>query len=199
MLFPSPIDRLDMTREQAASLVECLLKRISQEPQRPAYVAELQGEPRYQELDVKAAYDGLEAKRGKNGKEPTKAALVRWLNKELDARNIPDWLPLESWQRWLKYNRERRKPLVASTIVEQFKDLEKYLAMGHEPDAVINQSIGRNWTGLFPIRINDYGQTTNGAAQTGSGSNYGRPSRTDIIRSRDYSVFAEPETGADPH
>jgi hypothetical protein len=149
MLFPSLIDDLTITHEQAEKLAHCLLKHIGkplpekkprrtpvkpkQEMDDDQYLDWLQEQEAYKHLNVRRINSRMQVWCAERGNQGTRRRLLYWLNRE-------------------------------------------------------DKPIG-----------NGNGQTTNGAAQASSGSNYGRPSRTDIIRSRDYSVFAEPETGPDLH
>jgi hypothetical protein len=56
----------------------------------------------------------------------------------------------DSWERWVKYRKEMRKPMKRSTIDEQLK----FLNNQPDPIAIINESIRNGWTGLFPIKEN---------------------------------------------
>ena len=148
LVFPQPIDRLDMDYDQVEKLAACLLKKIGQElkpvkkrraPAKPKqemdddqYLDWLQEQEAYKHLNVRRINSRMQVWCAERGNQGTRRRLLNWLNRE-------------------------------------------------------DKPIG-----------NGNGQTTNGAAQTGSGSNYGRPSRTDIIRKRDYSIFAEPEADDSP-
>lgn len=52
----------------------------------------------------------------------------------------------ETWADWCQHRKEIRKPLTATSCKQQAQDLANHPA----PDAVIKQSIGKGWTGLFP-------------------------------------------------
>ena len=67
----------------------------------------------------------------------------------------PDWLPTESWEMWDRF----RKKKSAKAWTEDAKQLGlRKLAQlrdeGHDPTEVIEQSIERGWTGLFPVKTN---------------------------------------------
>ena len=69
---------------------------------------------------------------------------------------LPDWLPLESWDMWSRFRRTKSgsawtddaKRLSLSTLRKLYDD-------GDDPTAVIEQSIERGWTGLFPVKTNN--------------------------------------------
>lgn len=69
-----------------------------------------------------------------------------------DKAILPNWLPSEAWTEWLQYKKERRKPMTPMTQKKQWRELERYMADGHLPADVINQSITQGWTGLFPLK-----------------------------------------------
>lgn len=52
----------------------------------------------------------------------------------------------EAWAQWCQYRREIRKPLTVTMCSQQ----ARLLADHPNPDAVLLQSIGNGWTGLFP-------------------------------------------------
>ena len=80
-------------------------------------------------------------------KEPVKRAKSSFNAAEI---SLPDWLPREAWVMWAKDRSDRKKPITQAGAMLQLKDLEKYRAQGHDPVAVIENSIARGWQGLFP-------------------------------------------------
>lgn len=65
----------------------------------------------------------------------------------LNAR--PENISVDAWEEWCQYRREIRKPLTATMCKRQAATLADH----HNPDAVLRQSIGNGWTGLFPEKI----------------------------------------------
>jgi hypothetical protein len=72
---------------------------------------------------------------------------------------IPEWIPADAWMQWDTYRCERGRKLTPSTVQRQVALLEQLRANGHDPSAVIAQSITHGWLGLFPVR-NDAGLGT---------------------------------------
>lgn len=117
----------------------------------------------------------------------------------------------------IKEKKPRRTPVKPKAEMDddQYLDwLQEQLAYQHLNVRVINSKLQvwcaqtgnqatrkrlTNWLNREDKPIgNGNGQTqTNGAAQASGGANYGKPSRVSIIRNRDYSVFAEPDTDTD--
>jgi uncharacterized protein YdaU (DUF1376 family) len=64
---------------------------------------------------------------------------------------LPDWLPAEVWQDWHKF-RNGSKGWTAKARELSLASLSKLHAAGHSPRAVVDQSIERGWTGLFPVK-----------------------------------------------
>lgn len=64
---------------------------------------------------------------------------------------LPDWLPASAWADWHKF-RNSRKGWTPKARELSLSTLTKLYAKGHDPTAVIEQSIERGWTGLFELK-----------------------------------------------
>ncbi len=64
---------------------------------------------------------------------------------------LPDWLPADDWEQWHRF-RNGRKGWTAHAKALSLRSLTKLRDDGHDPRAVIEQSIERGWTGLFPVK-----------------------------------------------
>lgn len=69
---------------------------------------------------------------------------------------LPTWLPLNSWNGWLRYRKEIRKPIAPSSFDGQVNTLSKLRDQGFSPEQVIQQSIDQSWVGLFPVKTNGH-------------------------------------------
>jgi uncharacterized protein YdaU (DUF1376 family) len=69
-----------------------------------------------------------------------------------DDVTVPDWVPVVSWRAFVQHRKDIRKPLTAKAAELAIAELENLKAQGHEPAAVINQSIVSRWAGLFPLK-----------------------------------------------
>lgn len=67
------------------------------------------------------------------------------------APSLPDWLPVDAWEDWHRF-RNARQGWTAHARSLSLRKLETLYHEGHDPRSVIEQSIERGWTGLFPIR-----------------------------------------------
>lgn len=66
---------------------------------------------------------------------------------------IPSWVPADAWAAWWNGTRKKiRAPNTDDSLRLNLRTLEKLRAQGHDPRAVIEQSIERGWRGLFPIK-----------------------------------------------
>jgi hypothetical protein len=63
---------------------------------------------------------------------------------------LPDWLPADAWGDWHAY-RNGRKGWTHKARELSLRKLTELWALGHDPRVVIEQSIERGWTGLFPV------------------------------------------------
>jgi hypothetical protein len=83
-----------------------------------------------------------------------KPSLNRQLNRHLTVINtLPDWLPEPAWSEWVKF---RGKKFTSKARELSLKTLERLHAEGNDPTAVIEQSIERGWTGLFPLKTEKF-------------------------------------------
>ena len=64
------------------------------------------------------------------------------------ALTLPDWLPQSAWADWHAF-RNTRKGWTYKARELSLAKLTKLRTQGHDPTAVIEQSIERGWTGLF--------------------------------------------------
>lgn len=71
----------------------------------------------------------------------------------------PENVSEEAWAEWCQFRREIRKPLTATMCAQQARALDGH----HNPDAVLRQSIGNGWTGIFPDKL--AAQPTPGASR----------------------------------
>jgi hypothetical protein len=65
---------------------------------------------------------------------------------------IPTWLSREAWNEWCSFRKAGRAPWTPRARSLSIAALEKLRAEGHDPRAVIDQSILNGWRGLFPVR-----------------------------------------------
>jgi len=65
---------------------------------------------------------------------------------------LPGWLSADLWEEWRQHRKDIGKPLKTTSTKLTLNKLADLRAAGHEPRAVIEQSIANEWTGLFPLR-----------------------------------------------
>lgn len=68
------------------------------------------------------------------------------------AIELPDWLDPEDWHRWVADRKTRKKPVTEEAAKLQLKQLADLRAEGHQPSAVIANSIASGYQGLYPPR-----------------------------------------------
>lgn len=64
---------------------------------------------------------------------------------------LPGWLPADVWDKWHRF-RNGRKGWTPEARELSLRTLAKLHAEGQDPRGVIEQSIERGWTGLFPVK-----------------------------------------------
>lgn len=70
---------------------------------------------------------------------------------------LPDWVPVEAWQEWLKIRPKVKAPNTPYALRLALKALTDLKNEGQDPEAVLNQSALRGWRGLFPVKTNGTG------------------------------------------
>lgn len=100
-----------------------------------------------------------------NKKNNTKKSGVKKANEKNFI--FPDWLDGDAWNDFARHRQAMRAPLNGKSIELNIRTLEKLRAQGHDPTAVIHQSIERGWKGLFAIKGEFYG---NGQSQGTQGN-----------------------------
>lgn len=68
--------------------------------------------------------------------------------------NSIDWLPKEAWEAYLDMRKKKGKQYKATEYAQKLliNKLSSWRLEGHDIEAIINQSIERSWTGLFPVK-----------------------------------------------
>ncbi len=65
---------------------------------------------------------------------------------------LPDWIPLETWTEFLLVRKRKKAAITPYAHRLVIKTLVQLKAEGHDPIAVINQSIRSGWADVFPLR-----------------------------------------------
>jgi hypothetical protein len=77
--------------------------------------------------------------------------------------DLPKWIPEGAWAEWCSYRSKTAKGRWTQRAAElSMQNLEKLWSTGHDPKAVIEQSIANGWTGLFPDKSNRASQRSPG-------------------------------------
>jgi uncharacterized protein YdaU (DUF1376 family) len=87
---------------------------------------------------------------------------------------LPAWIPGDTWADFVAMRKQMRKPMGEAAIRLAVRTLEDLRAKGNEPKTVIEQSIMRGWTGLFPLR-GDF------ARAASNGNQAARPDKFDPV------------------
>jgi hypothetical protein len=64
----------------------------------------------------------------------------------------PDWLPAAEWAAFEEMRNRIRKPMTDRARKLTFDELAKLRGAGHDPAAVLDQSVRNSWQGVFPLR-----------------------------------------------
>ena len=79
---------------------------------------------------------------------------------------LPSWINVETWNDYIEMRKKIRKPPTERALVLAVRYLTGMKELGHDPNAILEQSIMNSWQGLFEVKGG-----TNGTIQ-------GRPGKT---------------------
>ena len=65
---------------------------------------------------------------------------------------LPLWLPLEAWKPFLEMRRKKKIANGPRALNMLLTELERLKSMGHDPQAVIDQSTLKGWTSFYPLK-----------------------------------------------
>lgn len=71
---------------------------------------------------------------------------------------LPPWMPAKPWGDFIADRRERKKPMTSRALQLAIAKLAALRDAGHDPEAVLLQSIACGWSGLFPIKAERAGK-----------------------------------------
>lgn len=82
----------------------------------------------------------------------------------------PDWVPRIDWDDFVEFRKQIKKPMTFRAMELTIKDLVDLKARGDPPDKVLQQSIKKNWAGVFKL-----------VEEKSGGRNYAKSGYSDII------------------
>lgn len=65
--------------------------------------------------------------------------------------NIPDWVPIESWNGYLEMRKKIKRPMTDRAQQLAINTLDKLRQQGQDAGAVLDQSVMNSWQGLFAV------------------------------------------------
>lgn len=65
---------------------------------------------------------------------------------------LPEWVPVEAWEEFVKMRKGIKKPMTEYASKLMLKKLDGLRRAGHDPQAVLDQSILKCWLDIFPVR-----------------------------------------------
>jgi len=88
---------------------------------------------------------------GTKGTKGTKGTQTRGKRASVCVQ-LPEWLPQAAWEDWLAHRKAMKAPFTQRAAELSISVLDRLRGEGQDPVAVINESVLRGWTGLFPLR-----------------------------------------------
>lgn len=65
---------------------------------------------------------------------------------------LPDWVPRDPWNAFVEMRRSGRDKFAEYAQRLAISKLDSLRAAGHDPGAVLEQSVFRGWSGLYPVK-----------------------------------------------
>jgi hypothetical protein len=65
---------------------------------------------------------------------------------------LPNWLAEEDWEAFTEHRKRLKAPMSEVAQVRAIAELSRLRGIGHDPTAVLNQSIVNGWKGLFELK-----------------------------------------------
>jgi hypothetical protein len=69
-----------------------------------------------------------------------------------DVVEIPSWIPIQIWKDFKEFRLRKKAPLTNRAVKKTIEELDKLRDAGNDPEAVLEQSIYRGWTGVFALK-----------------------------------------------
>lgn len=89
-------------------------------------------------------------------------------NHKTNARELPDWLPLDAWTGYLEMRKAKKKPPTERALDLVLIDLAKFRTEGHDVGAILDASTLNGWTGVYapkPQQLHNGYQSQNDKAR----------------------------------
>lgn len=86
---------------------------------------------------------------------PSGAVVLELKPKTVPVKTIPHWLDPTVWAAYCELRRKKRAPMTDHAVNLIFGKLERWMANGHDPTDVLNNSIANGWTGIFEPKAQD--------------------------------------------
>jgi hypothetical protein len=67
---------------------------------------------------------------------------------------IPEWVPMSEWEGFSEMRVKMKKPMTELAKTMLIGDLDKLRAQGHDPAAVLLQSVVKCWDSVYPLKGN---------------------------------------------
>jgi hypothetical protein len=71
----------------------------------------------------------------------------------------PEWVPRDAWECFVKFRKRGKAPWTDDAADLTVRELAKLRDGGQDLAAVLNQSVQRGWTGVFPLKERSNGST----------------------------------------
>lgn len=65
---------------------------------------------------------------------------------------IPEWIDKDTWDGFLEVRKRKKAAQTDFALSLIIKDLEKFKALGDDPNEVLKRSIMNSWKGVFPLK-----------------------------------------------
>jgi len=88
--------------------------------------------------------------------DATETETIKKKDKKKENLVLPEWIPEPEWNAYLEFRKQKKATNTLHALKLAVGELEKLRGAGHDPAAVLNQSIMRGWTGLFAVKAAEH-------------------------------------------
>ncbi|BBE09648.1 Uncharacterized protein MCB1EB_1487 [Mycoavidus cysteinexigens] len=109
--------------------------------------------------------------------------------RDAPAVTLPNWLALADWEAFVKHRKRLKAPMSDEAQVRAIAQLSRLRDDGHDPSAVIDQSIVSSWKGLFGLNRRGLPKLSKQAELEARNAEAGRQAKALIFGEEVYEIL----------
>jgi hypothetical protein len=152
LLVGPPIERRKGGRDGRGRGISTEYQIVVENGERGSLFTPQQGRTTEQtSANASAGRANVEMQKGEHGSPESSRTVSEPSNQNPTRFALPDWVPQPAWNDFLEMRKSLRATPTEKAKALLVRQLEKLKAEGHDPQAVLEQSVERGWKGLFEL------------------------------------------------